>query len=530
VPRPSPRARSLVILATLAVSACGTSPIVAGNLGAPTPGQTSSSTSTSEGTSTSSGSSSSSTSSTESATSSGGAGTLAFSPCTDANAPSGAQCATFHVPLDYSDPSKGSIGEAIVKVPAINRAQRIGSLLVNPGGPGASGVQFVEQDMDLFATLNQRFDIVGFDPRGIGDPDPVACETTAQLDAIVAVDPIVDDDAEKQAVVDTSKQLAADCQAKSARLLPYVGTDNVARDLDALRAALGDAKITYFGFSYGTDIGSEYAQMFPTHIRAMVLDGDVDPSIGLVTQVENQSDWLEKNYQEFLRRCTAQTSCPMGTNPGANVSALLSQLDAHPVAASDGRMIGRGEALVSLLASMYEPSVWHQVYVLFGRAITTGNVDGLELLTDSYTGRHPNGFDHQMEAGTAVDCVDHSVPLDLATYDAEAQKTQARDPDFGDAAVYGVLPCAYWPVHGPDPKPRSVTGAPPIVLVGATMDPATPYAWSQSLQTQIAGSVLLTRDGFGHTSYQASSCIAGHVDAYLNDLTVPAAGITCPSN
>lgn len=437
-------------------------------------------------------------------------------------------CGTLQVPLDYSDSSKGTIVIPVVKVPATDPTQRIGSLLVNPGGPGASGVQFVEEALaSTFVTLNRRFDIVGFDPRGIGGPDVIACLTPTQFDEVVAADPIVDDPAEKQTMIDTNKLLATSCQDKVGRLLPYVGTDNVARDLDALRAALGDDKLSYLGFSYGTDIGSHYAQMFPTHIRAMVLDGDVDTSIPFIAAVEQQADSLANSYQEFLRRCTARAACPMGSDPGGAINRLLSSLDTTPIRGPDGRLIGRGEGLVALLGSMYDATVWNEIYILFGRAITSGDVAGLELLLDTYTGR---GQDHRLESGPAVDCVDDSVPTDIATYDAEAAKTEARDPYFGDSAVYGVLPCAYWPVHGSPAKPVNVTGAPTIVLVGATNDPATPYTWSQSLQKQIHGSVLLTRDGYGHTSYDFSTCIAGHVDAYLNDLTIPAAGITCPSN
>jgi hypothetical protein len=220
----------------------------------------------------------------------------------------------------------------------------------------------------------------------------------------------------------------------------------------------------------------------------------------------------------------------MGANPGVAISTLLNQLDARPVPSDSGRTVGRGLALVALLASMYDARIWDQVATIFGQAITSGDVTGLQLLSDLYTGRHATGYDHQLESNLAIDCLDEKVPLDLATYDAEAAKTEARDPFFGDAGVYGSLPCAYWPVHGSDPKPVSVSGAPPIVLIGATHDPATPYAWSQGLKTQIQGSVLLTREGYGHTSYEVSTCISGHVDSYLFNLTVPAAGITCPSN
>jgi pimeloyl-ACP methyl ester carboxylesterase len=298
--------------------------------------------------------------------------------------------------------------------------------------------------------------------------------------------------------------------------------------MDALRAALGDDKLTYLGFSYGTSIGSRYAARFPTHIRAMALDGDIDPSLSLMDLTTQQADSLERNYQEFIRLCKAATTCPLGADPDAAITTVLAGLDAHPVTLADGRRVGRGEALTALLASMYSASAWDQVYAVFAAAVQ-GSFAELQTLADSYTGRSATGFNHQMEANAAVNCADYVMPTDIAAYDAVAQATQARDPHFGAAAVYGGLTCAYWPLHGPPARALSVHGAPTILLVGGTHDPATPYAWSQALQKQIAGSVLITRNGFGHVSYLPSRCISTKVDAYLIGLTVPADGTTCAS-
>jgi pimeloyl-ACP methyl ester carboxylesterase len=451
---------------------------------------------------------------------------LRLGPCAGP-APGGARCGTLTVPLDYSDPSKGTISLGVITVPAQIQSRRIGSLVVNPGGPGSSGVQYVEKAGDLLAALNQRFDIVGFDPRGTAAPGAVTCEDTPGLDHLVGLDPVVDDASEKKDLLVANREFAQACEQRSGRLLPYVGTENVARDMDVLRAALGEDKLTYFGVSYGTAIGAEYAALFPTRVRAMALDGGVDPSISLLNQVAQQADAFEASYREFVAQCKAKHSCPLGSDPDAVITKLLRDLDAHPTTLADGRTIGRGAAITALVHSMYSPDGWDQDYVSFAQA-AQGDLARLVQMSDRYNDRQASGFGHALESGLAVNCVD-AAAADVATYIADAQQLQARDPHFGAAAVSSVLACAYWPVHGREAIPLDITGAAPILIVGGLHDPATPYAWSQSLQREIRGSVLISRNGFGHTSYSVNSCIAALVDAYLADLTTPADGTTCSS-
>jgi len=446
-----------------------------------------------------------------------------------AGAPAGARCDTLWVPLSYADPSLGTVPTAVVVVPARNAAERIGSLLVNPGGPGESGVQFVEDDFSIFTTLNQRFDIVGFDPRGTTGPDAVSCVGTDALDHDIEQDPLVSGSPTAEADL-VASTLAFDdgCRLHSGWLLPYLGTVNAARDMDALRAALGDSRLTYFGFSYGTALGATYASLFPTHIRAMVLDGDLDPSLSYMEQSVDQGASFEASYDEFVSQCQAESGCPLAPDPNAVITTLLSQLAANPVQAPDGQTVGRGTAISALVAAMYDPGSWGGFYVALADA-AQGNVAPLQSLVNQYTGRGSQGYDPSTNAEVAINCADHSVPEDLADYDAMALSVETSEPHFGQDEVYSVLSCAFWPVHGPAAAPLHVTGAAPILLVGATHDPATPYAWSVSLQQQIAGSVLLTRDGYGHTSYVFSDCVQGAVNAYLVGLTVPAAGTTCAS-
>jgi pimeloyl-ACP methyl ester carboxylesterase len=352
---------------------------------------------------------------------------------------------------------------------------------------------------------------------------------TDALDHDIGQDPLVagSPTAEADLVAST---LAFDdgCRLHSGWLLPYLGTVNAARDMDALRAALGDSRITYFGLSYGTALGATYASLFPARIRAMALDGDLDPSLSYVQQSIQQGASFEASYDEFVSRCQAESGCPLGQDPASAITGLLSRLATHPVQAPDGRTVGRGAAIGALVAAMYDPGSWDGFYTALAD-VNLGNVVPLQALVDEYTGRGPQGYDPSGSAEVAINCADHSVPEDLSDYDLLALSVQASEPHFGQDEVYSMLSCAYWPVHGPAPAALRVTGAPPILLVGATHDPATPYAWSVSLQGQIAGSVLLTRDGYGHTSYVFSGCVQDAVNAYLIGLVMPTAGTTCAS-
>ena len=370
---------------------------------------------------------------------------------------------------------------------------------------------------------------MGFDPRGTTGPDAIACEGTDALDHEVGLDPLAAGSPIGEAdLVASTLAFDGSCQLHSGWLLPYVGTASAARDMDALRAALGDSQLTYLGFSYGTALGATYASLFPTHIRAMVLDGDLDPSLSFLEQSIQQGASFEASYAEFVSRCQAMTACPLGTDPGASIGALLERLATHPIEEADGRTVGVGTAIGGLVAAMYDPGSWTTFYSDLASA-AAGQGQPLQEAVDSYAGRGPQGYDPSLAANVAINCADHSVPLVLAAYDTEALSIQANEPHFGQDEVYSALACAYWPVLGAAPAPLEVTAAPPILLVGATQDPATPYAWSVSLEKQIAGSVLLTRDGYGHTSYGFSTCVQHAVNAYLVSLTLPAAGTTCAS-
>jgi len=443
----------------------------------------------------------------------------------------GFECGSLPVPLDYSNPSSGTINIALIRKPATDLAHRIGSVLTNPGGPGASGIDFLRGEASSMTNLNQRFDLIGFDPRGVGQSAPVRCLGASQEDALNALDSVLDDPKEKQAAIDGDKAFAAGCELRSARVLPFVDTVSAAHDMDVIRAALGDAKLTYLGFSYGTFLGESYAHQFPTHVRALVLDGVLDPSLQPNDLLYAQLVGFEQNLQAFLADCRARKACAFAQtgDPGIKLTALMQRIDTNPMPVGS-RQLTRGLAVIGVLLPLYNQSDWPYL----DSALTQADKgDGSLLLqfADEYLGRGADGtYSNETDANVSINCLDRPVPTDIASYDALGAKFAAASPFFGPAFQYSNLVCAYWPVKPTGTAgPLSADGAPPILLVGGTGDPATPYAWAQSVNKQISGSILLTRQGNGHTSYNSSVCAQDAEDAYLINLTLPAAGTVCTS-
>jgi pimeloyl-ACP methyl ester carboxylesterase len=446
---------------------------------------------------------------------------------------SGFQCATVQAPLDYAHPEAGTIGIAISRKPATDPGRRIGSVLTNPGGPGASGIQFLKGEASAMTNLNMRFDLIGFDPRGIGQSAPVRCLDGPQEDVFNALDPVLDDPVEKQAVVDAGKNFADSCMRRSASVLPFIDSVSAARDMDVIRAALGDTKLTFLGFSYGSFLGENYAHLYPTHVRALALDGVIDPNLSPNDLLYAQLLGFEQNLQSFLADCgarkTGASPCTYAQSgdPGAKLMNLMQQLDTTPLPVGN-RSLTRGLAVIGVLTPLYDQSTWPYLDQALTQA-DRGNGTLLLRFSDLYLGRKADGtYDNQTDANTAVNCLDRAVPADIASYDALGPKFTSASGLFGPAFQYSNLICAYWPVK-PKGKvgPITADGAPPILLIGGTGDPATPYAGAQSVNRMLTGSVLLTREGNGHVSYDKSTCAKQAIDAYLIDLTVPAPGTVC---
>ncbi len=454
------------------------------------------------------------------------------SPVSWSDCGGGFECGIVDVPRDYADPAGPTVRLALIRLPASDPLHRIGSLVVNPGGPGESGVDFVRHAaLTVFSTsIRARFDIVGFDPRGVGASTPIRC--VDDLDHFIAKDATADTPAELANLEDGAKTFATECGARNAALLPYLSTENVARDLDQIRAALGDAKLTYLGFSYGTLIGEDYAALFPTRIRAMTLDGVVDPALGEEAFREDQAVAFEASLDAFLSDCSSRPACPFhsGGRAAAAFDALMRRIDQHsiPTARLGREPVGPTQAWAAVTESLYAQAAWP----VLAEALTearNGDASLLLLLGDPLRGRNPDGsYSNLIDAYDAVTCLDWPAPRDPAAYTTMASTFTRVAPRVGRLFAFNDLPCAYWPVPpARTPAPVAAPGAPPIVLVGTTGDPATPYAWAQAVSRQLSSSVLVTRTGQGHTGYLVSACVSKAVNAYLLSLTPPAAGLHC---
>lgn len=438
------------------------------------------------------------------------------------------QCASVAVPLDYSTGSSGSIDVAVIRKPATDRAHRIGSLLL--AGP-AAGVDFLRHNSIFYSAVNGRFDLVAFDERGFGRSSPVRCLTDAQDEALDDVDTVLDDPSEKQVFIQATQALAQACELKAGRILPFVDSESAARDVDAIRVALGEAKITVFAYGYAALLGQEYAHLYPTHLRALALDAVVDPEASPVDEWRMRAAGFQAELDAFLADCHANAACALAQagDPGTRLNQLMQTIDQAPLRVG-ARVLGRRLALSAMVVGL-DPRAWPQLDIALDSA-TRGDGAALLALADMSDGRLPDGkYLVSPEAFTAQRCVDRSVPTDIRDYDVLGDSMSKASPIFGPAFQYVAFSCASWPA-----KPRSTPGssnapgAPPALLVAGTHDPYYPFTAGQAVNARLPGSVLLTRDGFGVLSYPNSGCVRLAVNAYLTSLTLPASGTVCSSD
>ncbi len=454
---------------------------------------------------------------------------LAWRGCGD-----GYSCSTLRVPLDYAAPTARLISVAVVRLPAAQPTHRIGALVINPGGPGVSGVDYARYARYLYPQrIRDRFDIVGFDPRGVGASTPVSCVSDRQLDALLQEPPVPETPAETAEVVRGTRQFVAGCVARSRELLPHVGTRDVARDMDVLRAALGEPRLTYLGKSYGTYLGAVYAELFPRRVRAMVLDGAINPVLSGGQANTDQAVGFETDLRDFLTDCVGGTDCPLGSGSVSDATAaldhLLDRIDRQPLPGSGNRTAGAGAAFGAIAYGLYSRTSWPTLRSVLRAAL---NGDGRPLLemSDQFAGRDAHGHYTNLNAAYyAANCVDRPWPASLPAVAAAAAADRLVAPHFGPAIAYSSLTCAYWPVPPvAAPAPIRAVGAPPLLVLGTTHDPATPYRWAQALAGQLHSGVLLTYRGVGHTAYRkGSGCVDDAVNGYLLALRLPAAGTTC---
>ncbi len=452
------------------------------------------------------------------------------------------QCGTLNVPISYSDPGAGSLSLALVRLPASGPGPARGDIVMNPGGPGGSGVDFLEQNANGFpASLRSEFNLVSFDPRGVARSDPVACVSPAQIRRLLSLNPVPVGSSQINQVVAETKQFDAGCAANTSRLLlENMSTVDVAIDMDELRAALGQSKLTYLGFSYGTYLGAIYAQLFPSHVRAMVLDGALNPDLTNSEIDLDQAEAFELDLHDFFNWCDSNSTCEseLPGNASTDYERLMTSLEngntlhAELIASFGGdQTVDYGVAVIGVLASLYSQQDWPELAQALQQAIG-GDGSDLDAIALTYEGFQPNGsLENIDESNIAVNCLDHPVPTSISEYVSLAQQFAVKAPDFGAIEAWGSLSCAYWPVPPTGtPAPIHAPGAPPILVVGTTHDPATPYAWAQALASQLDKGVLLTRDGDGHTAYFSSTCVDNWADSYLTTLATPPPGTVCQSS
>jgi pimeloyl-ACP methyl ester carboxylesterase len=448
---------------------------------------------------------------------------------------SGYQCSTLRVPVSYSDPSGATIRLSVVRKQATDPAHRLGSLVVNPGGPGGSGISYATSGDVLDKVLLARYDLVGFDPRGVGRSDPVQCLTDSQMDTFVDTPTNPDTPAQLAEAEKESQLFAQQCESKSGALLPHVGTVDAARDMDILRAALGDKKLNYLGKSYGTLLGATYAEEFPQRVGHLVLDGAIDPNLTAEQENLTQAASFDKELHLFLADCVKQASCPFGTTDAnaayTKLKTWVDGLEAHPITGDGTRKVDETYALTGISVAMYDQGWWPTLRQALTSAFK-GDGSTLLAMADAYNDRQNGHYtDNEIAANYAVNCVDHpDEATSVAQIEAELPAFEKVAPFFGPMVDWSSLPCAYWKTGTTDsPHIIAARGSAPILVVGTTNDPATPYAWARNLAGELSAGRLLTMNGDGHTAYRRGSptCIDTAVDAYFLKGALPAAGTVC---
>jgi pimeloyl-ACP methyl ester carboxylesterase len=457
---------------------------------------------------------------------------LAWSQCVDHPDD---QCATMKAPLDYADPTGETIDLALLRVPAKDQAAKVGSLVVNPGGPGAPGTSYAAGASTYFRdAITDKYDIVGFDPRGTGDSTAIDCLSDDQLDVYLAGDPSPDNGAELADYERESRELLQGCVAKSGSLASHVSTVEAARDMDILRALLGERQLSYFGASYGTKLGATYAMLFPKNLGRFVLDGAVDLNLGPREVGLQQAAGFETALRSYVANCVDYGSCFLGDSVDegvARIQELLRQIDADPLPAGD-RELAIGNAFYGVITPLYNRDYWLYLSAALKQAFD-GDGSTLMLLADAYASRSPGGgfLDNSVEANYDINCLDQPFTFPMSKVPSELAAYDKASPTFGRALAYSLTGCNdFTPRATEQPPHTDAAGAAPILVVGTTRDPATPYQWAVALSEELSSAVLVSRDGDGHTGYNAGNeCVDTTIESYLVKGVVPDGPVDCPA-
>lgn len=434
------------------------------------------------------------------------------------------KCGYVDVPVDYTDLASPETSLYIVRHAATDPGKRIGSLLVNPGGPGFGGSYLAKSAPRVYAAaLVERFDIIGWDPRGTGQSIP-AIDCIDDYDAYFAGGDITpDSDDERQAIADKQKEFTELCFEKTGGIMPHVGTNNAARDMELIRRALGEETISYFGFSYGSELGAVWATLFPETVRAAVFDGASDPNGSSREVVTQQRSGFERSVNSFLADCAANRRCSFhnGGDTEAAFDALMAQLDENPISTYPNRpTMTRGMALTAVAEAMYSDQYWDMLAEALNNA-QAGDGRGLLDLFDQYFRRQPDGtYENGLEAFLNITCADDPDRKTVAEADAEAVSLASVSPRFSPSTV-GDYTCVFWP-QALDPRIAvDASTYVPILVIGTTGDPATPLEGSRSMAQALGNATLLVVNADQHIGYGANGCVVQVVSDYLVRLKVP---------
>ncbi len=446
------------------------------------------------------------------------------------------QCATMKAPLDWGKPKGDTIKLALIRARASGGERaRIGSLIFNFGGPGGSGVKSLPSFGEQYTKLRTRYDLVSFDPRGVGRSAPVECENDLQLDAYFQQDATPDDGAERTRYVDNTKEFNQACEENSKKILPHVRTTDAARDMDLMRQVLGDDALHYFGVSYGTELGGVYAHLFPKKVGRAVFDAVVDPTQDPAQGALGQARGFQLALDNFAADCAAKSEgCPVGTTAQDvknRIAKLLKDLDGTPIPGVFPRKLTETAATNGIAQALYSKDLWEFLTQALQQAYA-GDGRGLMLLSDSLNGRNDTGeYSNLVPANIAISCSDDKPRYTPAYVQRRLPEFRAASPVFGDFLAWSMLSCTDWAVAGAADHPDvSAPGAAPILVVGNTGDPATPYEGARKMVDALGKGVgvELTYKGQGHGAYGSKNkCVQDAVDGYLLDGKVPAAGTVC---
>ena len=439
------------------------------------------------------------------------------------------ECGNIEVPFDYADPEQGSFVLYVKKHNAASPADRIGSMMVNPGGPGFGGSSLADDAQYYFSQdLIDRFDIIAWDPRGTGESTP-AVDCVDTFDEYFGLDSPPETQEEKQALIDASQAFNDKCAENSGTILPYISTQASAQDINSLRLALGEEKVSFFGFSYGSELGTTWATMFPETVRAIVVDGAVDPNASSTQEGMNQAKGFEGQLATFLKQCSEKATCAFhnGGKAEAAFDKLVLDIDTSPLEVSKDRTpVTQGVLFTAVAQAMYSDYYWPQLSEALNTA-QGGDGKGLLQLYDDYYQRNENGtYGNELEAFLAISCLDDPGATSTQEVDSHIEEFITAAPRLGGNFAYGYS-CALWPVKQASKVAITGKGAGPIVVVGTTGDPATPLDSTRKMALGLEQGILIVVDANQHTGYGANSCVVKAVDDYLIKLTVPANETTC---